>query len=49
MQTGQVWWFQNALEHEVINNSAEARLHLIIDIRTQRLAFTGLTPTKVTP
>lgn len=33
MRQGEIWWFQNALEHEVINNSAEDRLHLIIDLR----------------
>lgn len=47
METGSVWWFQNALEHEVLNNSADDRIHLIIDIRTQRLDFKGLTPTMV--
>jgi hypothetical protein len=49
MGTGTVWWFQNALEHEVQNDSDEERIHLIIDIRTQRLDFAGLTPTKVAP
>jgi hypothetical protein len=44
METGEVWWFQNALEHEVINNSAHERIHLIIDIRTQHLNFKGLMP-----
>lgn len=34
MLTGEVWWFDNAVEHEVINNSAEERVHLIVDIRT---------------
>uniref|UniRef100_UPI0007C7C828 aspartyl/asparaginyl beta-hydroxylase domain-containing protein n=1 Tax=Cupriavidus basilensis TaxID=68895 RepID=UPI0007C7C828 len=34
MLTGEVWWFDNSVEHEVINNSAEERLHLIVDIRT---------------
>lgn len=34
MQTGEVWWFDNKLEHEIINNSADDRIHLIIDIRT---------------
>jgi len=47
MSTGSVWWFQNAIEHEVWNRSDEDRIHLIVDIRTQRLNFTGLTPTKV--
>lgn len=47
MATGECWWFQNALEHEVTNNSADDRIHLIIDVRTQHLATKGLTPTKV--
>jgi hypothetical protein len=34
MLTGEVWWFDNAVEHEVINNSADDRIHLVIDIRT---------------
>lgn len=46
MPPGQIWWFQNELEHEVTNNSADDRIHLIIDVRTQRLAFSGMTPTK---
>lgn len=36
MATGEVWWFQNANEHEVINNSAEDRIHMVIDIRTRQ-------------
>jgi len=36
MATGECWWFNNKLEHEVINNSAEDRIHMIIDIRTSR-------------
>lgn len=47
MRTGEVWWFQNAIEHEVVNNSADDRIHMVIDIRTQNLSFTGFTPTKV--
>lgn len=47
MRTGEVWWFQNAFEHEVVNNSADDRIHMIVDIRTQHLAFAGMTPTKV--
>ena len=46
MNTGEVWWFQNELEHEVINNSADERIHLICDIRTQHLSFKGELPTK---
>jgi hypothetical protein len=34
MKTGELWWFDNTVEHEVINNSCEDRVHLIIDIRT---------------
>lgn len=33
MATGEAWWFQNALEHSVTNNSADERWHLICDIR----------------
>lgn len=36
MGTGEVWWFNNKLEHEVINNSAVDRIHLVVDIRTSR-------------
>jgi len=34
MATGEAWWFDNKLEHEVVNNSADDRIHLIIDIHT---------------
>lgn len=33
MRTGEAWWFRNDLEHEVINNSADDRIHIVIDIR----------------
>jgi hypothetical protein len=33
MRSGEVWWFDNGLEHEVVNNSADDRLTLIVDIR----------------
>jgi hypothetical protein len=36
METGDVWWFNNKLEHEVINNSGDDRIHLVIDIRTSK-------------
>lgn len=36
MATSEVWWFNNKLEHEVINNSADDRIHMIVDIRTSR-------------
>lgn len=34
MNTGEVWWFDNGVEHEVINNSADDRIHLVVDVRT---------------
>jgi len=34
MRTGEAWWFDNSVEHEVTNNSADDRVHLIVDIRT---------------
>lgn len=33
MKTGDVYWFDNTNEHAVINNSADDRLALIVDIR----------------
>lgn len=33
MKTGDVWWFDNSVEHEVVNNSADDRIALIVDIR----------------
>ena len=42
MQTGQVWWFQNAIEHEVVNNSDLDRIHMIVDIRTSHFEYKGL-------
>lgn len=36
MAPGEVWWFNNALEHEVINNSDADRIHLIFDARCSR-------------
>jgi hypothetical protein len=34
MAPGTCWWFDNAVEHEVWNDGALDRLHLIIDIHT---------------
>lgn len=34
MKTGEAWWFDNQQEHSVVNNSADDRLALIVDIRT---------------
>ena len=36
MSTGDLWWFDNSKEHEVINNSADDRVHMIVDVRTSR-------------
>lgn len=36
MKTGELWWFQNQIEHEVINNGSVDRIHLIVDIHTGR-------------
>lgn len=36
MPLGTAWWFNNKLEHEVINNSGDDRIHMIIDIRTSK-------------
>ena len=36
MKTGEVWWFDNTVEHEVVNNSADDRIHMVIDIRTSK-------------
>lgn len=36
MAPGEAWWFQNAEQHEVINNSERERIHMVVDIRTPR-------------
>jgi len=46
MSAGEAWWFDNSQEHEVINNSADDRIHLIIDIRCSQFRFKGDLPTK---
>lgn len=33
MLTGQVWWFNALVEHEVVNNSADDRIHMLVDLR----------------
>lgn len=33
MASGEAWWFDNVVEHEVVNNSSDDRIHLILDIR----------------
>lgn len=34
MKQGELWWFQNQIEHSVTNNSADDRITMIVDIRT---------------
>lgn len=34
MKAGEAWWFQNQIEHEVVNNGSDDRIHLIVDIKT---------------
>lgn len=36
MAPGDVWWFDNCAEHTVLNNSADDRISLVIDIRPFR-------------
>lgn len=33
MQTGEVWWFNHLAVHSVVNNSADDRIHLLVDTR----------------
>ena len=35
MRTGDVFWFNNKLEHEVINNSAFDRISMVVDIKVK--------------
>lgn len=36
MAPGEIWWFNNALEHEVLNDSPGDRVHMIVDVRCQQ-------------
>ena len=36
MGTGELWWFDNSQVHEVLNNSADDRIHMIVDVRTSK-------------
>lgn len=40
MAPGELWWFNNQIEHEVQNNSAADRIHLVIDIHTFKQDYT---------
>jgi len=33
MQQGDVWWFDHALPHTIINNGTTDRIHLVVDIK----------------
>jgi len=33
MRPGETWYFDNALEHEVINNSSTDRINMVVDVR----------------
>jgi hypothetical protein len=36
MEPGTIWWFNNCIEHEVVNNSAIDRISMVVDIRPFR-------------
>ncbi|MFW2042664.1 aspartyl/asparaginyl beta-hydroxylase domain-containing protein [Acinetobacter sp. ULE_I001] len=36
MKTGDVFWFNNKLEHEVVNNSAFDRISMVVDIKVKK-------------
>lgn len=36
MAAGEVWWFDNSVEHEVHNHGDSERIHLVVDIRTSK-------------
>ena len=36
MNVGEVWWFDNKQEHEVVNEGNTDRIHMVVDIRTSR-------------
>jgi hypothetical protein len=36
MAAGEIWWFDNCVEHEVINNSDDDRISMVVDIRPFR-------------
>ena len=35
MMTGEVWWFNAHEMHECVNNSADDRVHLLVDVRLE--------------
>lgn len=32
-ETGDLWWFNNNIEHEIVNNSVGDRINLVVDVR----------------
>jgi hypothetical protein len=36
MAAGEIWRFDNSLEHEVVNNGKDDRISMVVDIRTMR-------------
>lgn len=36
MRSGEVWWFNAAPVHAVFNNSADDRIHLLVDLKVSR-------------
>jgi hypothetical protein len=36
MEPGTIWWFDNCVEHEVLNHSQDDRISMVIDIRPFR-------------
>ena len=44
MQPGELWWFQNSLEHEVWNESTQDRLTLIMDVKCSTVGGLPCTP-----
>ena len=35
MRSGDVFWFNNKLEHEVVNNSGMDRISIVVDIKVK--------------
>lgn len=36
MRAGEIYYFNNKLEHEVVNNGSDDRISMVVDIRTSR-------------
>lgn len=37
MVSNEIWYFDNRLEHEVINNSKEPRIHMVVDLKVEAI------------